>query len=100
MQDGRRRRLVDLAALDPDEAILDVVDPPDPMSPAEDVQAFDQLHGTEPLAVERHRHATLERDHDLHRVGCVCGGDRPLVGVGRWGDPRVLEDAGLAGTTP
>ena len=42
VQDGRRRRLVDLAALDPDEAVLDVVDPADAVGAAQVVEALDE----------------------------------------------------------
>jgi len=38
MQDDRRRRLVDLSRLDPHEAVLDHVDPPDPVEAAQPVQ--------------------------------------------------------------
>ena len=62
VQDGRRRRLVDLAALDADQAVLDVVDAADAVRAAERVQALDELDGAEPLAVERDRDAALEVD--------------------------------------
>ena len=71
VQDRRRRRLVDLAALDPDQPILDVVDPPDAVRAAKVVDALDQVDGREPLPVERHRDPALEVDHDLDRGGRI-----------------------------
>ena len=67
VEDRRRRRLVDLAALDPDEAVLDVVDPADAVVAAEVVQPVDELDRGEPLAVDRDRDAALELDRDLDR---------------------------------
>ena len=83
VQDRRGRRLVDLAALDADEAVLDVVDPADAVGAAQRVQPVHQLDGAEPLAVERDRDAALERDDDLDRVRRLAGRDRPLVGIRR-----------------
>ena len=100
VQDHRRGRLVDLAALDADEAVLDVVDPADAVRAAQVVQPLDQLDRAQPLAVDRDRDAALEAEDDLDRRGRVAGRDRPLVGVGRRGDPRVLEHAGLARAAP
>ncbi len=68
VQDRRGRRLVDLAALDPDQAILDVVDPPDAVRAAQRVQPLDQLDRRQALAIERDRDAALEVDHDLDRL--------------------------------
>jgi hypothetical protein len=42
-QDRGRGRLVDLAALDPDQAVLDVVDAPDAVGAAQRVQPVDEL---------------------------------------------------------
>ena len=67
-QRHRRRRLVDLAALDPDRAVLDHVDPPDPVGARLPVQLGDQLGERERLAVERDRQPGLEADHDLDRL--------------------------------
>ena len=64
VQDHRRGRLVDLAALDADEAVLDVVDPADAVRAAQVVQPLDQLDAAQRLAVDRDRDAALEADHD------------------------------------
>ena len=50
MKDHRRGRLVDLARLDPDQAVLDLIDAADAVLPAELVEALDELD-----AVERRR---------------------------------------------
>ena len=100
MQHGRRGRLVDLAALDADQPILDVVHPTDTMGAGQGMQPLDELDRSQPDAVERDRDATLELDDDLDRVGCRAGIDRPLVGVRRRRDPRVLQDARLTGAAP
>ena len=55
-QDDRRRRdLVDVADLEPDDPVLDVVDDPDPVAGPDLGGALDQLDQLEPLAVERDR---------------------------------------------
>ena len=51
-QRDRRRHLVDLAALDADGAVLDHVDPPDPVRAGELVQLQDQLPQRQLVAVE------------------------------------------------
>ena len=56
-QHDRGRRLVHLAALDPDGAVLDHVDPPDPVRAGERVQPRDELGERQLLAVERDGHA-------------------------------------------
>ncbi len=100
MEDRRGRRLVDLAALDADEPVLDVVDAADAVRAAQRVQPVDELHGLQALPVERDRDAALERDDDLDRGGRRGRVDRPLVDVGRRRDPGVLEDAGLDRAAP
>ena len=60
VQDGGGGRFVDLAALDPDEAILDVVDPADAVGAAQAMQPLDQLDRRQPIAVERDRDPALE----------------------------------------
>ena len=60
-QDRRGRHLVDVAHLQADDAVLDVVDDPDAVAHADLGGALDQLDQPEPLAVERDRHARLER---------------------------------------
>ena len=60
-QDDRRRRdLVDVADLQADDAVLDVVDDADAVATADLGGALEQLDDPQPLAVERHRHAALE----------------------------------------
>ena len=81
VQDRRRGRLVDLAALDADEPVLDVVDPADAVRATELVEPLDQGDRGEPLAIERDRDAALEVDDDLDRVRRVRRRDRPLVGI-------------------
>ncbi len=100
VEDGRRGRLVDLAALDADEAILDVVDPPDPVRPGDLVEALDERDRVETLAVQAHRDAPLEVEQDVHCRRSVGRRDGPGVGIGRRGGPRVLEDPRLAGAAP
>ena len=68
VQDDRRRRLADLAALDADEPVLDVVDPPDTVLAAEVVQPLDQLD--EPSrSPSMDTGCPLEADHDLDGAG-------------------------------
>ena len=64
-QDRRGRHLVDVAHLEADDAVLDVVDDPDPVAAADLGRALEQLDEAEPLAVERDRHARLELDVDV-----------------------------------
>ncbi len=64
------------------------------------MQPIDELDRVESLAVDRDRDPPLELDHDLHRGRGVGRSDRPFEGVGRGRDPRVLEHAGLARSTP
>ena len=92
--------LVDLAALDPDEAILDVIDPPDAVGAGELVDALDEGDRVEPLAVEADRNAALELEQEVDRRGRVRRGHGPRVGIGRRRGPGVLEDARLAGAAP
>ena len=100
VQDRRGRRLVDLTALDPDQAVLDVVDPSDAVRATQRVEPVHQLHGVQPLAVDRDRDPALELDHELDRDRSLGGRDGPLVGVRRRRDPRVLEHARLARAAP
>src|SRR5204862_4018647 len=64
VDDGGGGRLVDLAALDPDEAILDVVDPTHTMDATEGVELLDQRHWRDGGSVEAHRDAALEAEDD------------------------------------
>src|SRR5207302_5220197 len=100
-QDDRGRRLVDLARLDADQPILDLVDTADTMPPTETVQPFDERDTTERLAVERDRYALAELQHELARLLRRFGRiDRPPVDVTRRRAPRVLEHAGLDRPAP
>ena len=56
-EDRGGRHLVDVAHLQPDDPVLDVVDDPDAVAAADLGGALDQLDEPEPLAVERDRHA-------------------------------------------
>ena len=69
-QDRGGRHLVDVAHLQADDPVLDVVDDPDAVAHPDLGRALDQLDEPEPLAVERDRHARLERHLDgLRLVG-------------------------------
>ena len=84
--DGRRRDLVDVAHLQADDAVLDVVDDADAVAAADLGGALEQLDDPQALAVERHRHAALEADRDdLGLVGRELGPGHELedVVVGR-----------------
>ena len=61
-QDRRRRDLVDVADLEADDPVLDVVDDPDPVPAADLGDPFEQLDEAEPLAVEADRDPGLELD--------------------------------------
>src|SRR3954454_24585014 len=67
VQDGRRRRLVDLAALDADQPILDVVDPTHSMRSTDLMETLDELDRTESIAIECDGDAALELDQQLDR---------------------------------
>ena len=54
------RGLVDLARLDPDEAVLDVVDPADAVLAGDLVELLDQLDAVELAAAERDGPAAVE----------------------------------------
>ena len=71
MEHRGRRRLVDLAALDPDEAVLDVVDPADAVGPAEAVEPIDEVDRRQPFTVDGDRNAALELHDELDRRGRV-----------------------------
>ena len=60
--DRRGRHLVEVADLEPDDPVLDVVDDADAVARADLGGEFDQLDQPERLAVERDRLALLEAD--------------------------------------
>ena len=62
VQDDGGRRLVDLAALDAHQPVLDVVDPADPVGRAEGVEPLDELDRVDRLPVERDGDSALEAD--------------------------------------
>ena len=68
-QDRGGGRLVDVAHLQTDDAILDVVDDADAVASADLGDPLEQLHEPQALAVEGDRHAALEAD--LHHLGLV-----------------------------
>ena len=87
VQDRGRRCLVDLAALDPDQPVLDVIDPADAVGRAQLVDAIDQGDRQQPLAVDGDRLqpvALVERVHELgaaHGVGRIDHVEDRLVGI-------------------
>ena len=100
-QHGGGRRLVHLAALDPDEPVLDHVYAADAMRTRERPGPRDQVDEPHLLAVDGHRQPRLELDLDLLRRG-----KRALRGqregerlVGRL-EPRVLQRTGLDRAAP
>lgn len=95
------RGLVDLPALDADQAVLDDVEPADALLTCAVVQFLDGLQHADVAAVDRNRNAAFESDDDLVRGVPV---DRRVLGVvvdilGRR-VPQMLEEAGLHGTAP
>ena len=80
--DRRRRHLVQVPNLQPDDPILDLVDDPDPVPAAELGNALSSSTRSEPLAVDGHRAAALEADPDqLGLVGGVLGTRHQLEDV-------------------
>ena len=86
----RRRDLVEVADLEADDPVLDVVDDPGPVAGADLGGPLEQLDEPEPLAVDRHRAAGLEADPDeLGLVGRILGRRDELEDVvGRWARSR------------
>ena len=68
-EDGRRWGLVDLAALDTDEAVFDVVDAADTVLTTKVVQALDEGDGVEGIAIDGRGEAFLESDLDVDAFG-------------------------------
>ena len=91
-QDQRGRRLVDLAALDADGAVLDHVDPADAVRACALVQVGDEVDEAELDAVERDREALGKADEHFRWLGRVVRRAREHVRVLRRSRPRVLED--------
>ena len=99
--DRRRRHLVDVADLEPDDPVLDVVDDPDPVAAAELGRPLEQLDQPEALAVERDRAPALEADPDqLGLVGRLLGAGDELEDVVARRLVEVLDRAALRGAAP
>ena len=65
-QDDRRgRRLIQIADLEPDDPVLDVIDDPDAVAGPDLGGTLEQLDQPEPLAVQRDRAALLEPDETV-----------------------------------
>ncbi len=100
-QERGRGRLVDVADLQADDAILDVIDDADPVARGDLCRAFDQGHGRKALAVERHGHPALELDlHDLRLLGGLFGAGDELKDVVLGSVVEILDPATLGGATP
>src|SRR5690606_38606308 len=68
MKDDRGRCFVDLARLNPDYAIFDVVDATNAVGAGELVQSLDERDGAHLRAVERDRYTPFERDRHVGRL--------------------------------
>ena len=92
MENDRRRRLVDLARLDADQAVLDHVDAADAMRAGDRAEAVDELDDRHRHAVDRRGHAALEGDFDVRRfVRAIARRPGQRVDLfGRFG-PEILE---------
>src|SRR5208282_800870 len=67
LQDGAARGLVDAARLHADKAVLDKIEPADPMLPADLVQPRQERRRSQSLAIDRNRVTPLEGDLDILR---------------------------------
>ena len=101
MEHGSRRRLVDAARLDADQAVLHEIEPPHAVRAGHPVQRLDHLDRAEPPSVERDRDTPFEGEGDL--LGLVRGVERidgqlehALLGA----VPDVLEVAAFVGEVP
>ena len=100
-EDRRGGHLVDVADLQADDPVLDVVDDPHAVSGAELGDPFDQLHELQALAVQGDGHAPLELDlHDLGLVGRALGGRDELEDVLLGRVVEVLDPAALRRASP
>ena len=101
MQNRRGGRFIDLARFDPDQPVLDQVDPADPVRSGNTVETVDELHGVQFLAVQRDRDSMEEIDlHDLRLVGRVCRIDGALVRIRRRLCHRVFQHAAFDARSP
>src|SRR5438105_15573821 len=100
-QENSRRCLIDLAGLDADQPVLDVVDPPHAMFASDLVQPCHQLDRLERLAIECDRSALFEAYLDVAGLRRrVLGRARPLVDIRRRLDIWVFQDPGFDAATP
>jgi hypothetical protein len=96
LQDRAARRLVDAARFHADKAVLDEIEPADPVPAADLVQPRQQRRRGQRLAIHRDRVAVLEGNLDiLRRIGRGLGRDGAAVYELLRLDPRVLEDLAL-----
>src|SRR6202008_4499990 len=77
MEHDRGRGLVDLPALDANEAVLDVVDPTDAVTPGQRVEPLDELDRVDGRAVEADRGSAIEPDGHLDGRRRICRRARP-----------------------
>ena len=97
----RGRRFVDLARLDADQPVLEMIDAADAVFPAHPVQGRHQIQGRDWLAVERDRNSFFEANLDIGRlVGALARVAGPGVDVFRRLSPRILEHACLDRAAP
>src|SRR5690606_14694943 len=60
VKNDRGRSLIDFAALDTNQAVLNLVETTDAVLTAELVEPLDQVDGRQLFAIDGHRHAALE----------------------------------------
>src|ERR1700730_18677868 len=96
LQDRAARRLVDTARFHADKAVLDEIEPADPVLAAALVQSGQQCRRGARLAVERDRVAALEGNlHILRCIGRRFRGDGAAEDEFLGFDPRILEHLAL-----
>ena len=101
VQNHRCGSLVNLAALDPHQSILHVIDPPHSMLSSQRIQLLDQHRTVHRLTVQLRRTPLIELDLHIQRlVRCGQRIDRPLIRLRRRSDPRILEHTRLDRTPP
>src|SRR5262249_7644756 len=91
-QNGRRRRLIKLAALDAQEAVLDDVAAADAVQAAQAVQLAHQRQRLQGLAVQAARNPLLKADaEDRRLVGGLFGRSGQNEGIGGRRLPRIAQ---------
>ena len=99
--DRSRRNLVEVTDLEPDHAVLDVVDDANAVAAPARRRPLQELYQAEPLAVQRHGAAPLEADpHELGLIGRVLRTGDELEDVLARGLGEVLDRPALRGTPP